>query len=65
VVNRLLRALSLAADEGTGVLLVEQHLHVALDICDEVCFLKLGRVLLRGNAAELKSRQKEIQDIYL
>lgn len=44
VVRRLLDVLRAAADEGVAVLLVEQHLRLALEIADHVYFLRQGRV---------------------
>jgi branched-chain amino acid transport system ATP-binding protein len=65
IVKRLLNVLRALADSGTGVLLVEQHIHLALGICDRACFLKLGTVQLRGDAQDLKHRQAEVDRIYL
>ena len=65
IVKRLLSALRSLADSGTGVLLVEQHIHLALDICDSACFIKLGEVQLRGDAKSLRERRAEVDRIYL
>jgi branched-chain amino acid transport system ATP-binding protein len=65
VVDRLLRAVRAAADEGMGVLLVEQHVHKALAIADRVLVLRRGRIELDGTALELRDRVDEIQAAYL
>ena len=65
VVDRLLRAVRAAADDGMGVLLVEQHVHKALAVADRVLVLRRGVVELDGSAAELRDRVDEIQAAYL
>jgi branched-chain amino acid transport system ATP-binding protein len=65
VVARLLRAVRDAADRGMGVVLVEQHVHRALEIADRGIVLSRGRVVLDGTAAELRGREREIEQSYL
>ena len=65
VVKRLLAALRQAADGGAAVLIVEQHVRVALETADRACFLKRGRIVLSGSAAELRNKQREIEEVYL
>jgi sulfate-transporting ATPase len=65
VVDRLLHAVRDAADDGTAVLLVEQHLHKALSVADRVLVMTRGTVALEGNAGDLVHRLDEIQDAYL
>jgi ABC-type branched-subunit amino acid transport system ATPase component len=65
VVDRLLGAVRAAADEGIGVLLVEQHVHKALATADRVLVLQRGRIGLDGSADELRERVEEIQAAYL
>jgi ABC-type branched-subunit amino acid transport system ATPase component len=65
IVERLLRAVRRAADEGMGVLLVEQHIHQALSIADRVLVMTRGSIVLEGNATELGARVDDIQDAYL
>ncbi len=65
VVKRLLTTLRSAADQGAAVLIVEQHVRVALEIADRACFLKRGSIVLSGSAAQLRSEQREIEDVYL
>ena len=65
VVDRLLAAVRAAADDGLGVLLVEQHVHKALRIADRVLVMRRGSVQLEGTAADLRDRVDEIQHAYL
>jgi branched-chain amino acid transport system ATP-binding protein len=65
VVDRLLLAVRAAADEGLGVLLVEQHIHKAMQVADRVYVLRRGRVRLSGTVEDLRGRVDEIQSSYL
>jgi len=65
LVQRLLRAVRDAANAGVGVLLVEQHIHKALDIADRVYVMHRGRIQLHGTAAEVRLRLDEVQASYL
>ncbi len=65
VVDRLLRAVRAAADAGTGVLLVEQHIHKALAVADRVVVMARGTVVLEGSARQLSARVDDIQNAYL
>jgi sulfate-transporting ATPase len=65
VVDRLLQAVRAAADEGTAVLLVEQHIHKALSVADRVLVMTRGAIGLEGDATELAGRLDDIQDAYL
>jgi branched-chain amino acid transport system ATP-binding protein len=65
IVDRLLRAVRAAADEGMAVLLVEQHIHKALQIADRVLVMARGTIALEGDASDLVSRLDDIQDAYL
>lgn len=65
VVDRLLRVVRDAADAGTGVLLVEQNVHKALEIADHGYVLERGSVVVSGSAANLKGRLAEIEATYL
>ncbi|WP_121257415.1 ABC transporter ATP-binding protein [Nocardioides ferulae] len=65
VVKRLLAAVRQAADDGLAVLLVEQHVHLALEIADRVYLMRRGRIAYAGTAAELRANPSLIADLYL
>jgi branched-chain amino acid transport system ATP-binding protein len=66
VVKRLLDAVRAAADEqGTAVLLVEQHVRKALKYADRVYVMRRGKIELSGTGAEMRQRTDEIEDQYL
>jgi branched-chain amino acid transport system ATP-binding protein len=66
IVRRLLAQLSAAAAEhGTGVLLVEQHVRKALEVADAGYILNRGRIVLQGTGADLRGRMSEIESSYL
>ena len=66
VVKRLLDAVRHAAnDQGTAVLLVEQHVRKALKYADRVYVMRRGRIELAGTGSEMSKRTGEIEDQYL
>jgi ABC-type branched-subunit amino acid transport system ATPase component len=65
IVDRLLAAVRDAADSGVGVLLVEQHVHKALEHADRVYIMRRGEIKLSGAAADLRNRVDEVQQLYL
>ncbi|MDN5915693.1 MAG: ATP-binding cassette domain-containing protein [Pseudonocardia sp.] len=65
VVARLLTAVREAADRGTAVVLVEQHVDRAMRVADHVLVLDRGRVALSGPTADVAGRVKDIEASYL
>ncbi|MDH6214438.1 ABC transporter ATP-binding protein [Streptomyces pseudovenezuelae] len=65
VVDRLLRAVREAADQGLAALLVEQHVRKVLDIADRVYVLRRGRVVMTGTPKELRGELDAIESSYL
>jgi branched-chain amino acid transport system ATP-binding protein len=66
VVNELLDVVRrLADEEGVGVLLVEQHVQLALETADRGYVLRQGRIVLSGTTAELKADSELLEASYL
>jgi ABC-type branched-subunit amino acid transport system ATPase component len=65
VVERLLRAVRAAADDGVAVLLVEQHVRQALTVADTVHVLRRGRVVLTSPADDVRSNPDVLTQHYL
>jgi branched-chain amino acid transport system ATP-binding protein len=64
IVQRLLTALRAAADDGIGVLMVEQHVAQALSVADRVYVMQRGQVVLSGRAADIAGRVSEVEASY-
>jgi branched-chain amino acid transport system ATP-binding protein len=66
IVERLLPILRrVAEDLGAGVLFVEQHVSLALEVADRAYVLSHGRLVLQGPAAELRGRRELLRSSYL
>ncbi|MEV0355610.1 ABC transporter ATP-binding protein [Nocardia sp. NPDC050697] len=66
IVEELLPAVRHIADEaGVAVVLVEQHVRLALAVADDAVVLVHGDVTLRGTAAELQRAPERLEAAYL
>jgi ABC-type branched-subunit amino acid transport system ATPase component len=65
VVRRLLGALVEAAERGVGVLIVEQHAELVLEISTRAYVLRRGLVVAEGPAADFRGRADELHRMYM
>ena len=63
--QELMPILRRQADErGLAVVLVEQHVDLALSIADRAAVLRQGRIALADDAAQLRTQRHRIEDAY-
>ena len=55
----------IAHDHGCAVLLVEQHVQLALRVADNAAVLNRGSIVLRGPASELLADEPRLEAAYL
>jgi branched-chain amino acid transport system ATP-binding protein len=54
----------IASDHGCAVLLVEQHVNLALEIADSASVLNRGAIVLRGDAQQLLADAERLEAAY-
>jgi branched-chain amino acid transport system ATP-binding protein len=66
IVERMLPVLRTVAERfGAGVLFVEQHVALALEVADRAYVMTHGRLALEGSAADLRARPELLRASYL
>lgn len=66
IVEKLLPVLrTVANDTGVAVVIVEQHIHMALDYADRAYVLSHGRLAESGDCADLRTRKDLLEANYL
>jgi branched-chain amino acid transport system ATP-binding protein len=63
-VQELLPTIRALADHGMAVVLVEQHIDIALSIADHAAVLRHGRLVLTGEAAQLRGNRDIVESAY-
>jgi branched-chain amino acid transport system ATP-binding protein len=54
----------IARDHDAAIVLVEQHVNLALAVADEAAVLNRGAVVLRGPARELQDQSERLERAY-
>ena len=65
VVKRLMPVIEQVADQGAGVLLIEQFAHVALALANRAYVIEGGRIKYSGTAQELRENPDIVKAAYL
>ncbi len=66
IVEEMLPVVRRVADElGAAVIVVEQHIHLALELADRAIVMANGQIVLDGDAQELRSDPSRIEASYL
>ena len=65
VVSRLIPVIRSIAEDGTGVLLIEQFATVALGLANRAHVMEGGRIRFSGPASELRAHPELLQSAYL
>jgi branched-chain amino acid transport system ATP-binding protein len=65
IVQRLLAALRRAADNGLAVLMVEQHVHLALNAADRAYVMRRGRIEMAGKTSQLRQQLGDLKASYI
>jgi branched-chain amino acid transport system ATP-binding protein len=65
IVKRLMPTLQAVAQDGTGILLIEQFAHVALGVANTAYVIEGGRIRDHGTAQELKANPERLHSAYL
>jgi len=65
IVKRLMPTLQAVAQDGTGILLIEQFAHVALGVANTAYVIEGGRIRDHGTAQELKDNPERLHSAYL
>jgi branched-chain amino acid transport system ATP-binding protein len=64
IVEQMLPVVRAVAEEGAAVLIVEQHIHLALELADRAVVMTNGRTVAEGSAAELRNDLARIRASY-
>ena len=65
IVKRLAEALTLAAEDGIGVLLIEQFANLALGLASHALVMERGRIVFDGSSQTLRQQPGILHGAYL
>ena len=65
IVKRLMPTLQAVAQDGVGILLIEQFAHVALGVANSAYVIEGGRIRDHGTAQELRDNPERLHSAYL
>lgn len=65
VADLVAKVRDIATSTGVGVLMVEQHVHMALQVADRAYAMSRGRIVLEGTAAELAADEERLTAGYM
>ncbi len=65
IVARLVPVVTKLAEQGIGVLLIEQFTHIALRLAHHVCVMERGRIRFSGEPDELRRNPDILHSAYL
>lgn len=65
VVSQLLEFVRALRDEGISLVLVEQSVNVALQVCDRAYFMERGNIRFEGAASDLVARGDLLRSVFL
>lgn len=65
IVDRLLDAVCAAAENGVGVLVVEQYAERILAVAHRAYVMRSGQIEMTGTSATIRENLKAVRDIYL
>jgi branched-chain amino acid transport system ATP-binding protein len=64
IVDRMFEVINQIRDRGLSILLVEQHVELALEVADHAYILEFGRIVAEGPAAQLM-KDDRVRSAYL
>ena len=65
IVARLVPVVTKLAEQGIGVLLIEQFTHIALRLAHHVCVMERGRIRFSGEPNDLRRNPDILHSAYL
>jgi len=65
VVEQLLETVRKINEGGTSVVLVEQSLNIAAEVCGRAMFMEKGEIRFEGRTAELLERDDIVRAVFL